>query len=77
MCNKESYQLANSATVISKTYNTSKYIQHSDFFDIAFLYNQLYVENMSRKIIEVKTNYLQHDPFISFRAFGNLPHCQE
>ena len=26
---------------------------------------------------KVKTNYLQHDPFISFRAFGNLSHCQE
>ena len=26
---------------------------------------------------QVKTNYLQHDLFISFRAFGNLSHCQE
>ena len=41
------------------------------------LYNQLYAEDMSRKKIKVKTNYLRHDPFISFRAFRNLSHCQE
>ena len=39
--------------------------------------NELYVEDMSRKIFKVKTNYLRHGPFISFRAFGNLSHCQE
>ena len=29
------------------------------------------------KLIKVKTNYLRNDPFISFRAFANLSHCQE
>ena len=37
---------------------------------ILFLYNKLYVEDMSRKIFKVKTNHLRHDPSISFRAFG-------
>ena len=27
--------------------------------------------------VNAKTNYLRHDPFISFRAFRNLSHCQE
>ena len=40
-------------------------------------HNTLYVEDISRKISKVKTNYLRHDPFISFQAFGNLSHCQE
>ena len=40
-------------------------------------YNQLYIEDMSRKISKENLNYLRHDPFISFRAFGNLSHCQE
>ena len=42
---------------------------------IVFLYNTLYAEDISRKI-KVKTKYLRHDPFISFRAFGNLSYCQ-
>ena len=42
-----------------------------------FFYNQLYVEDMSRKNLKVKTDYFRHDPFISFRALGNLSHCQE
>ena len=42
-----------------------------------FFYNQLYVEDMSRKILKVKPNYFRRDPFISFRALGNLSHCQE
>ena len=32
---------------------------------------------MSREMFKVKTNYLRHDPFISFQAFGNLSLCQE
>ena len=39
-----------------------------------FIHNLFDVIPMVNK---VKTNYLQHDPFISFRAFGNLSHCQE
>ena len=42
-----------------------------------FIYNQLYVEDISTKIFKVKTNYLRHDPFIPFRALGNLSRCQQ
>ena len=41
------------------------------------IYNQLYVEDISRKIFKVKTNYLRHDSFISFRPLGKLSRCQE
>ena len=41
------------------------------------LYKNLYAEDMSRKNFKVKTNYLRHDPFYSFQAFGNLSHCQQ
>ena len=31
----------------------------------------------NNKYMKVKTNHLRHDPFISFRDFENLAHCQE
>ena len=40
------------------------------------LYLVIYI-HISRENFKVKTNYLPHDPFISFRAVGNLSHCQE
>ena len=56
---------------------TALFWQFHKISKVAFLYNTLYIEDMSRKVFKVKGNYLRHDPFISFQAFGNLSHCQD
>ena len=48
--------------IFSTTFTYSNYL----LIQINYWYNQLYVENMSRKISKVKANHLRHDPFISF-----------
>ena len=55
----------------------SSFIYNPDIYWRKGVFCKLYVEHMSRKISKVKTNYLRHDQFISFRAFGNLSHCLE
>ena len=66
------------------TFQSSSYCKYSEtihkFIPILIILPQMLVKLFLRNVIiifKVRTNFLRHDPFISFRAFRNFSHCQE